>query len=98
MFNLTDLENLDIKQLDLTKLDLSKLDISKLDPRHVQWPEFPSVDLPELPVDRIADLARDAAYAGIGLAVAVVEQAEQRRKELTDDVTARVRKLVAAAG
>ena len=48
----------------------------------------------DVPVDRVAGLARDAAYAGVGAVVITAQKATERRRELTDQVTSQVRRLV----
>ena len=87
MFNLTALKNFELEQLDPTKLDLTRFDL-------------PSFDLPKFDLateaTRIVELAGDAAYAGIGAAVATLQMADERRQELTDQVTVQVRKLIDA--
>ena len=95
MINWNDLRNLDVKNLDLTKIDLSRLDVRKLDLRRVELPEF---DRPELSVDaaRALGLARDAAYAGVGVAAVGAQMLDAQRRELTDQLTAQVRKVVDA--
>ncbi len=100
-----DLKDVDFSKLDLTKLDLTKLDLTRLDVRKMDLPKFemPNVDLPklempnvELPADmeRVAGFARDAAYAGVGVAVVTMQKLDEQRRELTGQVTAQVRKLV----
>lgn len=97
----------DIKNFDIADLDLTNLDLSKLDPRNMDLPTFdlPNFELPEfeLPkfdvatdVDKLANLMRDAAYAGVGAVVVAAQKADEQRRELTDQVTANVRKLVDA--
>ncbi|MGH9133809.1 MAG: hypothetical protein ACRDZZ_07725 [Ilumatobacteraceae bacterium] len=75
-----------LPRLDLTKLDLSQFELPKL----------PKVELPAVDVDRLGELARDAAYAGIGLATVAAQRIDARRRELQTEVTARVRQLVDA--
>lgn len=108
MINWNDIKNIDITSLDITKLDLTKLDLTKLDVRNMDLPkvdlptfDLPKFDLPTLPeidlpidVDRVAGFARDAAYAGVGAVVVSVQKVDERRRELTDQVSAQVRKLV----
>jgi hypothetical protein len=65
--------DLDPTKLDLTKLDLSKLDLSKLD----------LGALPDVDVERLTGLLRDLAYVAIGFGVLTVQQAQVRRRELT---------------
>ncbi len=108
MISWNDLKNLDVKDIDLTKIDLTRFDIRKFDLPKFDMPkmDLPKVDLPkvdvprfempELPVeaDRVIGLARDAAYAGVGVAVVTVQKLDAQRRELTDQVTAQVRKVV----
>ncbi len=75
----------DLKKLDVTNFDLPNFDLPKFG-----LPEF---DLPA-DADRVAGLARDAAYASVGALVFGVQKADERRRELTDQLTDRVRKLV----
>ncbi len=106
MFNLNDLKNFDLKQLDPTKLDLTRLDVRNIDLPKFDMSKFEAAQLPsfdfaklELPIEvtRIAGFARDAAYVGVGAVVVTAKKADERRRELTDQVTAQVRKLVEAA-
>ena len=103
MISWNDLKNLDVKDIDLTKIDLTRFDIRKFDLPKFDMPkmDLPKVDvprfeMPELPVeaDRVIGLARDAAYAGVGVAVVTVQKLDAQRRELTDQVTAQVRKVV----
>ena len=73
--------------------DFSKLDLSKL-----QFPKFdlPKVDLPKVDVDRLADVARDAAYVGVGLVALTAEKLDERRRGIQAEVTTRVRQLADA--
>jgi hypothetical protein len=110
MLNWNDLKNLDVKDFDLTRIDLTRLDVRnlglpKFEMPTVEMPKFgmpsfevPAVELPDFPVDidRVAGLARDAAYAGVGAAVVTAKKLDEQRRELTDQVTAQVRKLVDA--
>ena len=108
MISWNDLKNLDVKDIDLTKIDLTRFDVRKFDLPKFDMPkmdlpkvdlpkmDLPKFELPELPVDadRMIDLARDAAYAGVGVAVVTVQKLDAQRRELTDQVTAQVRKVV----
>ena len=73
-----------------TRLDVRKLDLRRLD--------LPLFDRTELPVhaDRVGRLARDTASASCGVAVIGVRTLDGRRRELTDQLTARVRRVVDA--
>jgi hypothetical protein len=77
---------MDLPKFEMPNIDLPKFELPKF--------ELPDAGLPEL--DRVAGLARDAAYAGVGAAVVTVQKLDEQRRELTDQVTARVRKLVDA--
>lgn len=98
MINWNDLKNLDVKDLDLTKIDLTRFDVRKMDMPKFDLPkiDLPKFDVPELPVDadRVIGFARDAAYAGVGVAVVTAQKLDAQRRELTDQVTAQVRKVV----
>lgn len=98
MINWNDLKNLDVKDLDLTKIDLTRLDVRKLDLPKFEMPriDMPKFDMPDLPVDtdRMIGFARDAAYAGVGVAVVTVQKLDAQRRDLTDQVAAQVRKVV----
>ena len=103
MINWNDLKNLDVKDIDLTKIDLTRFDVRKFDMPKFDMPKFdmpqvdmPKFELPELPVDadRVIGFARDAAYAGVGVAVLTVQKLDAQRRELTDQVTTQVRKVV----
>lgn len=98
MINWNDLKNLDVKDLDPTKIDLTRFDVRKFDLPKFEMPkmELPKFEMPELPADadRVIGLARDAAYAGVGVAVVTVQKLDAQRRELTDQVTAQVRKAV----
>lgn len=102
MINWSDIKNLDVKDFDLTKIDLGRFDVRNFDLPKFDLPKFdlPEFDLPEIDlpvdVDRVAGLARDAAYAGVGVAVITAQKVDDRRRELTDQVTTQVRKLVDA--
>ena len=98
MINWNDLKNLDVKDIDLTKIDLTRFDVRKCDMPKFDLPQvdMPKFELPELPVDadRVIGFARDAAYAGVGVAVLTVQKLDAQRRELTDQVTTQVRKVV----
>lgn len=107
MINWNDLKNLDVKDFDFSKIDLGNIDFGRFDVRNfdvssVNLPKFdvPKFDLPEIDVpvdvDRVAGFARDAAYASVGAVVITVQKVDERRRELTNQVTTQVRKLVDA--
>jgi hypothetical protein len=94
---------LDFSKLDLSKLQLPKIDLSKLDPRNIDLPKFdiptvdvPKVDLPGVDIDRLGDLARDAAYAGVGLVALTAEKVAERGRQFQAEITARGRQLADA--
>jgi hypothetical protein len=97
------LPKLDLTKFDVSKLDPRKIDLSKFDPRKIDLAKFdvakidvPTVDLPGVDVDRLGDLARDAAYAGIGLIAVTAEKVAERRREIQTEMTARARQLADA--
>ncbi len=100
MLSWNDLKNLDVTDIDLTKIDLTRLDIRNVEMPAFEMPTFemPAFDMPavELPADveRVADFARDAVYAGVGVAVLTVQKLEAQRRELAEQVTAQLRRLV----
>ena len=57
---------------------------------------MPKVDLPGVDVDRLGDLARDAAYAGVGLVALTAEKVAERGRKLQTELTARGRQLADA--
>ena len=81
---------LDFSKLDLSKVQLPKFNVPKFNVPKINWPKIdlrkidlskvdvPKVDLPGVDVDRLSDLARDAAYAGVGLVVLTVEKIAER--------------------
>ena len=88
MINWNDLKNLDLKNFDMPKFDMPKFDMPEFD-----LPGLPEFDLPA-DAERVVGFARDAAYASVGAVVIGVQHAEARRRELSDRLTAEVRKLV----
>ena len=100
MFNLptinwNDIKQLDVTQLDPTKFEMPKFDMPKFDMPELDLPAVPQMEIPA-ELERVADLARDAAYAGVGAVVITVQKADERRREMTGQVTTRVRRLVDA--
>lgn len=77
--------------VDLTGFDLSKL--GRFDPRNylgaLELPTFdvPEFDLPDVDVpaeiDRVADVVRDIAYAGLGAVVITAQQVDANVRRLT---------------
>ncbi len=73
---------------ELPSIDLSDFDLSRLDPRKLDLPkiDFPKVELPKVDFDRlpdfdrVVDVARDAAYVGIGMTVLGVNEVQVRRR------------------
>jgi hypothetical protein len=106
MINWNDLRNFDFKNVDPTKIDLTRFDVRNVEMPKFEMPKFdmpkfdmPAAELPELPVDfgRVADFARDAAYAGLGVAVVAAHKLDEQRRQLSDQVNTQVRKFVATA-
>lgn len=110
MITLTDLKNFDLKQLDPTKIDLSRLDLRKVELPELPKIDMPKIDMPkidmpkfELPkidmpvdVDRMTAFARDAAYVGVGAVVVTAQKVDERRREVAEQVTTQIRKIVDA--
>ena len=70
-------------EFDLTKFDVSKIDLPKIEFPRIDLEKFdlPTVDVgPELA--KVADLARDVAYAGLGAAVVAVHQVDARVRRI----------------
>ena len=95
MINWNKIKNLDVKDFDLTKIELGRFDVRNIDLPKFDMPELPEFDLP-VEFDRVAGLARDTAYAGVGVVVITAQKIDERRRGLTDQVTTQVRKLVDA--
>ena len=85
-----------LDQLDAAEFGRSMIDLTRFDVRSMEVPtfEFSDVGLPQF--DRLTGLARDAAYAGVGATVITVQKLDDQRRELTGQVSAQVRKFVAA--
>ena len=93
---------LDFSKLDLSKVQLPKFNVPKFNVPKINWPKIdlrkidltkvdvPKVDLPGVDVDRLSDLARDAAYAGVGLVVLTVEKIAERGRGLQAEATTRL--------
>jgi len=86
----------DLKRFDLTELGHGMIDPTRFDVRTMELPTFGFSDVGLPQFDRLTGLARDAAYAGVGATVVTVQKLDEQRRELTDQVTAQVRKLVDA--
>jgi hypothetical protein len=95
MINWNDIKKLDLTNLDLTRLDIRNIEFPKVDLAKFDVQTMPAVDLP-IDVDRVVGFARDAAYATVGAVVITVQKVDERRRELADQATAQVRKLVDA--
>ena len=93
-----DFSKLDLSRLQLPKFDLSKFDVSKFDPRKIDLSkvDVPKIDLPGVDVDRLGELARDAAYAGVGLFALTAEKVAERGRVIQAEITARTRQLADA--
>ena len=105
-FNMPSLPGLDFSKLDLSKLQfpkfelpkLPKVDLPKFEMPKVDLPKFdlPKVDLPKVDVDRLGELARDAAYVGVGLVTLTAQKVDEGRRGIQAEITTRVRQLVDA--
>ena len=86
----------DLSRFELPKVNLPKVTLPTFEMPTFDLPKFQAPALPQVDTDRVVGLARDAAYAGIGLTVLAVEQAEHGRRAVQDAVTRGVRKVVTA--
>ena len=84
-----DFSKLDLSKLQLPKFDLPKFDLPRFSLPTFDMPKFslpkvdlPKVDLPKVDVDRLGDVARDAAYVGVGLVA--LDGPEARRASARD--------------
>lgn len=62
-------------------VDLSNFDLSKL-PKF----ELPNIDLPAIDTDAITKVIKDVAYVTVGLAVLVVQKAQERRADFATTI------------
>ena len=81
-----DLPKIAMPRIDLTNLDLAKIDLPKFD--------LPKFDLPKFDLSRATELARDAAYIGVGAVVVSVQTADERRRTVTEQISGQLRKVV----
>lgn len=72
-------------------IDLSRFDVVAL-AGQLPRPEMPT--LPAIDTERLAELARDAAYVSIGLGVLTIQQTQVRRRELQSEIERRRRQLI----
>ena len=93
-----DFSKLDLSKLQFPKFELPKFDLPKFDLPNVDLSKFelPKVDLPKVDVDRLGELARDAAYVGVGLVTLTAEKVDEGRRGIQAEITTRVRQLVDA--
>jgi hypothetical protein len=92
-FSKLDLSKLQLPKVNLPKFDLPKFDLPKFEMPKVDLPKF---DLPKVDVDRLGELARDAAYVGVGLVTLTAQKVDDRRRGIQAEITTRVRQLVDA--
>ncbi len=88
-----------VKRFDPSKLEVPRFQMPAFQMPVIQVPTFerPTFELP-VDTDRITELARDAAYVGVGAIVVVAQQADETARSvagtLTESVSTRVRELV----
>lgn len=63
---------------DLSSFDLSKINLPKIN--------LPKIDTPDIDTEAVANIARDAAYVVVGIAVVALQRVQVRRRELTKTV------------
>ena len=102
-FSKLDLSKLQLPKFDLVQVRPRNIDLSKLDLRQDRPAEVdatkvdvPKIDLPGVDVDRLGELARDAAYAGVGLFALTAEKIAERGRVIQAEITARTRQLADA--
>ncbi len=96
MITWNDLKHLDVKNVDLTKLDLSRFDVRNLPTFDLPTFDLPTFETPDVDTDRVFGFARDTAYAGVGVAVITAQKLDAQRRDVTERITAQVRKIVGA--
>ncbi len=97
-FSKLDLSKVQLPKFELPKFELPKFELPKFELPKFDFPkvDFPKVDLPKVDVDRLGDLARDAAYVGVGLVALTVQKIDQGGRALAAELTTRGRQLADA--
>ena len=97
-FTMLSLPGLDLSKFDLSKVKLPKFDIPKIDLSKFDVPkvDISKVDLPGVDIDRLSDLARDAAYVGVGLVALTVQKVDEARRGIRTELAIRGRRMVDA--
>jgi hypothetical protein len=77
------LGTLEFPKVDLPKVEFPKVNVPKVNVPRVEFPKVnvPKVDVPA-EVDRVADVVRDVAYAGLGAAVITAQQVDANVRRL----------------
>lgn len=94
--DVTKLTHVDLSTFDVRRLELPKFELPKFELPNVDLPRIPNVDLP-VDAERVAGWVRDAAYVGVGAAVVIGQQAEQRVRTIATTVSGAVGDAVATA-
>ena len=76
-----------------TSIDLSNFDLSKLEMPKFDMPKF---DMPKVDTAAVTNVAKDAAYIAIGLAVLTIQKLQVQRRELTKSVRAQTHRVTPA--
>lgn len=78
-----ELPKVEFPKMELPKVEFPKVELPKMELPKVEFPkvEMPKVDLPA-EVDRVADVVRDAAYAGIGAVVIATQMVDGQVRKL----------------
>lgn len=68
---------------DFSNLDLSKINLPKINMPNIN---MPTIDTADIDTAAVANIARDAAYVVVGIAVVALQRVQVRRRELTKTV------------
>lgn len=85
------LPKFEVPKVDLPKIAMPRIDLTNLDLAKIDLPKF---DLPKFDLSRATELARDAAYIGVGAVVVSVQTADERRRTVTEQISGQLRKVV----
>ena len=84
-------EKLSLPKFEVPKVDLPKIAMPRIDLTNL---DLAKIDLPKFDLSRATELARDAAYIGVGAVVVSVQTADERRRTVTEQISGQLRKVV----
>ncbi len=76
--------------IDLSNFDLSKIEIPRIDMPRIDMPNF---EMPAIDSAAVTNVAKDAAYIAIGLAVLTIQKLQVQRRDITKAVRAQSRRV-----